>query len=89
MSKQTNIQVRLDVQEKKEVEAILDQLGLSMSQAIKLLLRQVKLRYALPFPVELRRYNEETEQAMIEGRLIHENHGESYTLKEFSELKHK
>lgn len=90
MSKQTNIQIRMDTQEKKEVEIILDQLGLSMSQAVKLFLRQVKLRSALPFSVELYRYNTETEEAMNEGRRIHHDENQaSMTLKEFKQTYHK
>jgi DNA-damage-inducible protein J len=38
---------------KTNVERVLDQLGLSTSQAITLFLKQIELRQGLPFPVEL------------------------------------
>ena len=45
----SNIQIRIDEREKKEVKKILDRVGLDMSSAIKLFLRQTKLRKGLPF----------------------------------------
>jgi len=45
----SNIQIRIDEKEKNEVKKILDQVGLDMSSAIKLFLRQTKLRKGLPF----------------------------------------
>lgn len=47
----SNIQIRIDEQEKKEVKKILEKIGLDMSSAIKLFLRQTKIRKGLPFLV--------------------------------------
>jgi DNA-damage-inducible protein J len=44
-----NIQIRIDAKEKKEVKKILEKIGLDMSSAIKLFLRQTKIRKGLPF----------------------------------------
>ncbi len=45
----SNIQIRIDAKEKKEVKKILEKIGLDMSSAIKLFLRQTKIRKGLPF----------------------------------------
>ncbi len=45
----SNIQIRIDKKEKEEVKKILDKLGLDMSSAIKLFLRQTKIKKGLPF----------------------------------------
>ena len=45
----SNIQIRIDEEEKREVKEIFRKLGLDMSSAIKLFLRQAKIRKGLPF----------------------------------------
>jgi DNA-damage-inducible protein J len=45
----SNIQIRIDEKEKREVKKILEKIGLDMSSAIKLFLRQTKIRRGLPF----------------------------------------
>ncbi len=45
----SNIQIRIDEKEKKEAKAIFNKLGLDMSSAIKLFIRQTTLRKGLPF----------------------------------------
>jgi len=51
MSKTATIRARVEPGLKKEVENILSCLGLTASEAIHLLYRQIKLRQALPFEV--------------------------------------
>ena len=53
MVKQTVVRARVEPELKANVERVLDQLGLSTSQAITLFLKQIELRQGLPFPVEL------------------------------------
>jgi DNA-damage-inducible protein J len=53
MSKTATIRVRVEPGLKSEVEDILERLGLSASQTIQLLYRQIKLRDGLPFEVQL------------------------------------
>jgi addiction module antitoxin, RelB/DinJ family len=53
MAKQTVVRARVEPELKANVERVLDQLGLSTSQAITLFLKQIELRQGLPFPVEL------------------------------------
>lgn len=53
MTKDTMIRARVEAALKENVERVLNELGLSTSQAITLFLKQVELRQGLPFPVEL------------------------------------
>jgi DNA-damage-inducible protein J len=53
MSKTATIRARVEPNLKNEVEDILGRLGLSASEAIQLLYRQIKLRRGLPFDVRL------------------------------------
>ncbi|CAN5350463.1 type II toxin-antitoxin system RelB/DinJ family antitoxin [soil metagenome] len=53
MAKETVVRARVEPELKKNAEKVLRQLGLSTSQAITLLLRQIELRQGLPFPVEI------------------------------------
>lgn len=45
----SNIQIRIDEKDKKAAKKIFDKLGLDMSSAIKLFLKQTTLRKGLPF----------------------------------------
>lgn len=45
----SNIQIRIDEKEKQIVKKIFNEIGLDMSSAIKLFLRQATLRKGLPF----------------------------------------
>ena len=53
MSKNTYINVRVDEKTKKEVEDILDILGINMSTAVDLFLSQIILNKGIPFKVKL------------------------------------
>ena len=51
--KTTTIRARIEPALKEEVETILSTLGLTSSETIQLLYRQIKLRKGLPFAVEI------------------------------------
>jgi DNA-damage-inducible protein J len=53
MSKAATVRARIEPALKNEVEDILSELGLSASETILLLYRQIKLRQGLPFDVVL------------------------------------
>jgi DNA-damage-inducible protein J len=53
MSKTTTIRARIEPDLKNEVDTILTQLGLTASETIHLLYRQIKMRRGLPFDVRL------------------------------------
>jgi DNA-damage-inducible protein J len=53
MSKTATVRARVEPGLKSEVEDILSQLGLTASETILLLYRQIKLRQGLPFEVAI------------------------------------
>ena len=53
MNKATNLYVRLEPDVKEQAEIILSQLGIPMSNAVGMFLKQVVLRRGLPFDVIL------------------------------------
>ena len=67
------LQVRLDPTIKSEAETVLEQLGLTMTQAVKLFFRQVIMRKSIPFsviiPKSKRNYASQAEELMIEESL--------------------
>ena len=53
MSKSATIRTRIEPGLKSEVEEILSQLGLTASETVHLLYRQIKLQRGLPFEVRI------------------------------------
>ena len=53
MSKSTNLYVRIEPDLKENAETILTQLGIPMSNAVGMFLKQVVLRRGMPFDVTL------------------------------------
>jgi DNA-damage-inducible protein J len=53
MSKTATIRTRIEPSLKREVEDILSQLGLTASETVHLLYRQIKLQQGLPFDVRI------------------------------------
>lgn len=47
----TTIQIRVDEKTKTSVKKVLDKLGLDMTSAIKLYLKQISLQKGIPFPI--------------------------------------
>lgn len=66
MSKSATIRARVEPGLKNEVEDILAHLGLTASQAIHLLYRQIKLQRGLPF--EMRIPNDLTAQTLHDSK---------------------
>jgi DNA-damage-inducible protein J len=65
MSKTSTLTIRLEPSLKKQTEEILEDLGLTPSQAITLFFKQIRYRRGLPFEVSLpREPNEATLQAL-------------------------
>jgi DNA-damage-inducible protein J len=64
MPKTETIRARVDVKLKADAEAVLEKLGLTASEAIRLFYRQVALRRGLPFDVKVP--NVETRRAIKE-----------------------
>lgn len=58
MGKTATARARIEPEVKEEAERILDECGLTASEAIGMFYRQVILRHGLPFPVQ--NFNHET-----------------------------
>lgn len=69
MAKTTTIRARIEPKLKAEAEAVLAKLGLTPSDAIRLLYHQVKLRRSLPFEIAIeRKPNAATLKAMRDSK---------------------
>lgn len=63
-------QIRIDEELKKQAVELFGQLGIDMSSAMNMFLRQCVLRGGLPFNVELPKYKSEVLEAMEEAKQI-------------------
>lgn len=66
----TNLNIRTDSDIKASAEKLFEALGLNMSTAINMFLRQAIRENGIPFDVKLNIPNETTEAAIKEGRAI-------------------
>jgi DNA-damage-inducible protein J len=67
-NKTTDVRSRIEPELKDSATAVLEKMGLNISQAFRLFLRQVVVQQSLPF--EVKAPNEETLAAMQEARSI-------------------
>lgn len=70
MAKTDVVHARIDPKLKANVESILNQLGLTSSDAVFLFFKQVELRGGLPFELRIPNFNAETLAAIEEARVI-------------------
>ena len=66
----TNFSVRMDSEIKKQCEALYGELGMNLTTAINVFLRQSLRAGGLPFEVRLDQPNKETIAAMLEAERI-------------------
>lgn len=66
----TNLNIRTDKEIKVQAEKIFDALGLNMTTAINIFLRQAIRENGIPFEVKLNVPNETTIAAIREGRTL-------------------
>ena len=79
MKTQSNLNIRTDAEVKSTAEQIFEALGMTMSTAVNIFLRQVIRQGGLPFDVKLDIPNETTAAAIAEGRaLLHDPNAKSY-----------
>ena len=79
MSDTTNVSIRMDAQLKKQAEELFSDLGLNMTAAMTMFLRQAVRTQGIPFEVT-RLPNAETIAAMREAELIaHDPNVKGYT----------
>lgn len=86
MSNQTNLNIRTDAEVKASAEKIFEQLGLNMSTAVNIFLRQAIRQGGLPFEVKLDIPNETTAAAIREGRDIIKD-GKAHGYKNMDDLR--
>ena len=65
-----NLHIRTEKEIKESAEIVLSQLGLTMSAAVNIFLRQVIRENGIPFELKLKEPNTETIEAIQEARLI-------------------
>ena len=70
MARTANINVRTEPDTKSRAEAVYSSFGLSLSDAINVFLNVSIMEGGFPFEVKQRRFNQETESAMLEARNI-------------------
>lgn len=79
-------QIRIDSDVKRQATALFESLGLDMSSAVNIFLRQCLYRDGLPFTIERPHYSQELLDAIEEARNIaHDPNAKRY--KTFEELK--
>ena len=70
MANTTNFSVRMDNDIKKQCEALFGELGMNLTTAINVFLRQSLRVGGFPFEVRLEQPNRETIEAMLEAERI-------------------
>ena len=70
MANTTNFSVRMDSDLKKQCEAMYGELGINLTTAINVFLRQSLRVGGFPFDIRLDQPNKETIAAMVEAELI-------------------
>ena len=79
MNTQTNLNIRTDAEVKRNADKLFEELGLNMSTAVNIFLRQAIRQGGLPFEVKLDIPNETTAAAIEEGRkLMHDKDAKGY-----------
>lgn len=73
MANTTNFSVRMDSDLKKQCEALYKELGMNLTTAINVFLRQSLQAGGFPFEVRLKQPNKETISAMLEAEQIARN----------------
>ena len=82
MSESTNVSIRMDTQLKKQAEELFADLGLNMTAAMTMFLRQAVRTQGIPFGLS-RMPNTETLEAMLETeRILHDPNAKRYRTKE-------
>lgn len=81
MSGTTNISIRMDVELKKQAEKLFNELGMNMTTAFNIFLRQAVRQQRIPFDIALEIPNAETLAALEEVERMKEDPtlGKTYT----------
>ena len=75
----TNISIRMDTDLKAEADALFSELGMNITTAFNIFVRQAIREGGIPFEVKLDRPNKETAAAMLEAeRIAHDPNVKGY-----------
>lgn len=66
----TNINIRMNTELKKQAEALFGELGMNLTTAFNIFIRQSLRQGGIPFTVSLNEPNKETMDAMLEAKRI-------------------
>lgn len=73
MAKTSSLHVRMEPKIKKEVERILDSLGMTSAEAINIYFKQIILNSGIPFEIKVPQFSDEMLEAIEEANDIEEN----------------
>ena len=77
MAKTDTLNIRIEPELKKEVEATLNDLGMNIADAVTIFLKQVVMTDSIPFIIRKPKFNKETLEAIEEAKEIMK-HPENY-----------
>lgn len=77
MAKTSSMHIRVEPQVKKEVERILNTLGMTSAEAINIFLKQIILNSGIPFEIKTPQFSDEMLESLAEAEEI-EKHPENY-----------
>jgi DNA-damage-inducible protein J len=69
-SKTTNVTIRMNTDLKKEAEELFDELGMNLSTAFNVFVRQVVREGKIPFEISTKKPNSDTIAALLEAERI-------------------
>ena len=72
-SNTTNISIRTDIELKKEAEKLFNELGMNMTTACNIFLRQAVREQRIPFEIRKNILNQDTIDALNEANVLLEN----------------
>ena len=70
MASTTNISIRMDTELKSQADALFNELGMNISTAFNIFVRQALREKRIPFDISLSQPNQETIAAIIEAERI-------------------
>lgn len=86
MSKTDTLNIRIEPTLKKEAEETLSDLGMNITDAVTIFLRQIVLNDGIPFEIKKPKYNKETIDAINEVKDILKNPEKYKTFNSVEEL---
>ena len=70
MAKTDTLHIRVEPKVKTKAESTLNDLGMSITEAVNIFLHQVILKEGIPFEIKKSKFNEETLEAIVEAKAL-------------------